>query len=86
LLKRNHETTNQQPTTNNQQPPTTNHLHKIIFFMAFLLTTIASSVLAQPSCITNHTQTDLSSSLSAGNYYIDNDVYISSILLLRMLK
>jgi hypothetical protein len=78
LLKRNHETTNQQPTTNNQQPPTTNHLHKIIFFMAFLLTTIASSVLAQPSCITNHTQTDLSSSLSAGNYYIDNDVYISS--------
>lgn len=35
-------------------------------------------VKAQPPCVNGHTNTDLSASLSAGLYYIDTDVYVTS--------
>lgn len=47
----------------------------ILFISVFLWNNI---VKAQPPCINGHINTDLSASLSAGLYYIDTDVYVTS--------
>ncbi|MCZ2298745.1 MAG: hypothetical protein LC134_07670 [Chitinophagales bacterium] len=48
-------------------------------FLLFTSIILRNNVVkAQPPCTNGHTNTDLSTSLSAGLYYIDTDVYVTS--------